>query len=132
MRGLATRVAVHPLVMRILHFGQAAVARLDRAGHGDTVALVELPRDKRLVEPRDAHRVAAVVADDRLRQFHPLEFGDLGSDRGNRAHHCRLHPDGKRFAVLKAPGTEQTAGVNKVSFIFNFFDELRRKVPSGK
>ena len=43
-----------------------------------------------------------------------------------------LHPDGKRFAVLKAPGTEQAAAVNKVSFIFNFFDELRRKVPPGK
>jgi serine/threonine-protein kinase len=42
-----------------------------------------------------------------------------------------LHPDGNRFAVLKAPGTEQTAAVNKVSFIFNFFDELRRKLPPG-
>jgi Tol biopolymer transport system component len=43
-----------------------------------------------------------------------------------------LHPDGKRFAVLKAPGTEQSAAANKVSFIFNFFDELRGKVPTGK
>jgi hypothetical protein len=43
-----------------------------------------------------------------------------------------LHPDGKRFAVLKAPGTEQAAAVNKVSFIFNFFDEISRKVPPGK
>ncbi len=43
-----------------------------------------------------------------------------------------LHPDGKRFAVLKAPGTESQPAVNKVSFVFNFFDELRRKLPSGK
>jgi len=44
-----------------------------------------------------------------------------------------LHPDGKRFAVLKAPGAEsQSVGNNKVNFIFNFFEELRRKVPSGK
>jgi serine/threonine-protein kinase len=43
-----------------------------------------------------------------------------------------LHPDGKRFAVLKAPATEQTAAVNKVNFIFNFFDELRRTVPLKK
>jgi serine/threonine protein kinase/Tol biopolymer transport system component len=44
-----------------------------------------------------------------------------------------LHPDGKRFAVLKPPGSEATAPViNKASFIFNFFDELRTKVPSGK
>ena len=43
-----------------------------------------------------------------------------------------LHPDGKRFAVLKAPGTESQPAINKVNFIFNFFEELRRKVPSGK
>jgi len=42
-----------------------------------------------------------------------------------------LYPDGKRFAVLKAPGTEQAAAANKVSFIFNFFDELRSKFPPG-
>ncbi len=43
-----------------------------------------------------------------------------------------LYPDGKRIAVLKAPGAGQNASVNKVDFIFNFFDELRSKVPSGK
>ncbi len=43
-----------------------------------------------------------------------------------------LHPDGKRFAVLKAPGTESQPAVNKVTFIFNFFDELHRKLPVGK
>ena len=43
-----------------------------------------------------------------------------------------LHPDGKRFAVLKSPGTGEVPKVDKVSFIFNFFDELRRKVPTGK
>ena len=42
-----------------------------------------------------------------------------------------LHPDGKRFAVLKAPDTEQSPAVNKVNFIFNFFDEISRKVPPG-
>jgi hypothetical protein len=35
-------------------------------------------------------------------------------------------------AVLKATGTEQAAAVNKVRFVFNFFDEIRRKVPPGK
>jgi Tol biopolymer transport system component len=43
-----------------------------------------------------------------------------------------LHPDGKRFAVLKTPGTEGATVVNKVSFIINFFDELRSKFPPGK
>ncbi|HEV3218245.1 MAG TPA: hypothetical protein VGZ48_00630, partial [Candidatus Acidoferrales bacterium] len=54
------------------------------------------------------------------------------TDRGLGFYSFDLHPDGKRFAVLKAPGTEQTTAVNKVSFIFNFFDEIRRKFPPGK
>jgi Tol biopolymer transport system component len=54
------------------------------------------------------------------------------TDRGLGVYNFDLHPDGKRFAVLKAPGTEQAAAVNKVSFVFNFFDEIRRKVPTGK
>jgi len=44
-----------------------------------------------------------------------------------------LHPDGKRAAVFKALGAESgPAPITTVSFIFNFFDELRRKVPAGK
>ena len=43
-----------------------------------------------------------------------------------------VHPDGKRVAVLRAPDAGPNSAVTKVSFIFNFFDELRRKVPSGK
>ncbi len=43
-----------------------------------------------------------------------------------------LHPDGKRFAVLKAPGTESQPVASKVVFLFNFFEELRRKLPSRK
>jgi serine/threonine protein kinase/Tol biopolymer transport system component len=54
------------------------------------------------------------------------------TDRGGGIFNFDLHPDGKRFAVLKTPGTEQTAAVNKVNFIFNFFDQLRRIVPTGK
>ena len=54
------------------------------------------------------------------------------TERGLGFSNFDLHPDGKRFAVLKAPGTEQAAAVNKVSFIFNFSDEIRRKVPPGK
>jgi serine/threonine protein kinase len=34
-----------------------------------------------------------------------------------------------RFAVRKSTGAEQAAAANKVSSIFNFFDELRRKLP---
>ncbi len=56
----------------------------------------------------------------------PGQFTDRGA-----TYNFDLHPDGKRFAVLKAPGSEQTAAVNKVNFIFNFFDGLRGKFPPG-
>jgi serine/threonine-protein kinase len=39
-----------------------------------------------------------------------------------------LHPDGQRFAVSLVPGDAATA---HVTFLFNFFDELRRRVPTG-
>jgi len=42
-----------------------------------------------------------------------------------------LHPDGKRFAVFKTAGGEPEQ-LNKVVFVFNFSDELRRKVPPAK
>jgi hypothetical protein len=44
-----------------------------------------------------------------------------------------LARDGKRFAILpelKAP-TEEKGNVH-VTFLLNFFDELRRRVPVGK
>jgi serine/threonine-protein kinase len=65
---------------------------------------------------------------DKPQLWSPGQFTDRGAGISN----FDLHPDGKRFAVLKAPGTEQAATVNKVSFIFNFFDEIRRRVPTGK
>jgi eukaryotic-like serine/threonine-protein kinase len=38
-----------------------------------------------------------------------------------------VHPDGKRIVVMKTPDAE-IPSINKVSFIFDFFEELRRKV----
>jgi Tol biopolymer transport system component len=44
-----------------------------------------------------------------------------------------LSPDGKRFAVFpKAETTGEDKGSLHVTFLLNFFDELRRKVPAGK
>ena len=44
-----------------------------------------------------------------------------------------LHPDGERFAVAAAPAdTPADARRDKVVFIFNFFDELRRIAPVAK
>jgi hypothetical protein len=65
---------------------------------------------------------------DKPQLWSPGQFTDRGANNGN----FDPHPDGRRFAVLKTPGTEQAATMNKVSFIFNFFDELRSKVPPGK
>jgi serine/threonine protein kinase/Tol biopolymer transport system component len=42
-----------------------------------------------------------------------------------------LHPDGDRFALAAAQAPDG-AGQDKVVFIFNFFDELRRIVPSTR
>ena len=64
---------------------------------------------------------------DKPQLWSPGQFTDRGA-----TYNFDLHPDGKRFAVLKAPGTEQAAPVNKVSFVFNFFDEVRHKLPPAK
>jgi serine/threonine-protein kinase len=40
-----------------------------------------------------------------------------------------LHPDGKRFAVFPMPETRDEQGSLHATFLLNFFDELRRRVP---
>jgi len=40
-----------------------------------------------------------------------------------------LHPDGERFALAAAPENESAVKQDKLVFIFNFFDELRRIAP---
>ena len=42
-----------------------------------------------------------------------------------------LHPDGERFALSVAPDAQSDARGNKVVFIFNFLDELRRIAPAA-
>jgi serine/threonine-protein kinase len=44
-----------------------------------------------------------------------------------------LAPDGKRFAVFPVPDAkEEERGTVHVTFLLNFFDELRRRAPAGK
>ena len=43
-----------------------------------------------------------------------------------------LDPDGERFALAAVPEAQTTAKQDKLVFIFNFFDELRRIAPIGK
>ena len=51
---------------------------------------------------------------------------------GNRG--FDLHPNGERFAVALAPAAQTPSGTkqDKVVFIFNFFDELRRIAPARR
>ena len=68
---------------------------------------------------------------DKARLWSPGQFTDRATNISNI--NFSQHPDGKRFAVLKTSGAETAPPpISKVSFIFNFFDELRRKVPAGK
>jgi serine/threonine-protein kinase len=43
-----------------------------------------------------------------------------------------LHPDGERLALAAVPETQTTARQDKLVFIFNFFDELRRIAPAAR
>ena len=46
-----------------------------------------------------------------------------------RPSHFDLHPDGERFALAPAPEVQAEVRRDHVTFIFNFFDELRRIAP---
>src|SRR5262245_8158802 len=41
-----------------------------------------------------------------------------------------IHPDGQRFAIAPVPDVAAAANQNKVVFVFNFFDELKRLAPA--
>jgi hypothetical protein len=41
-----------------------------------------------------------------------------------------VHPDGKRFLMLKP--SSSTADASELHIIVNWFDDLRRRVPTGK
>jgi serine/threonine-protein kinase len=43
-----------------------------------------------------------------------------------------LHPDGERLAIAVATGQPNEEKLDKLTFIFNFFDELRRIAPASK
>ena len=50
--------------------------------------------------------------------------------RGTGSRMFDVHPDGERFALAPATQTPIGAKLDKVVFIFNFFDELRRIAPA--
>jgi hypothetical protein len=74
---------------------------------------------------------AYTVSGDTFRAEKPQLWaeGRIGPQTGQRS--FDLHPDGQRVAV--APDVAPVGGQqNRVVFIFNFFDELRRIAPVTK
>ena len=54
------------------------------------------------------------------------QFTNRGSDQN-----FALHPDGKRFAVLKRAEDTEAPEVTHVNLILDWFDEVRRRVASA-
>ena len=52
------------------------------------------------------------------------------TDRGVTGNFA-LHPDGKRFAVLKVPEAQEEAALDHLTLVTNWFDEVRRRVASA-
>ena len=73
------------------------------------------------------------VAGDSFRAEKPRTWSDVQIlDLGAFTRNFVLHPDGKRIAIFKAPGAEAQSRITKVTFIFNFFEEIRRKFTSSQ
>jgi serine/threonine-protein kinase len=63
---------------------------------------------------------------DAPRPWAPVRYATAGPTRK-----YDLHPDGKR-AVVASPDTTSATTYDKVVFVFNFFEELRRLLPPGR
>jgi serine/threonine-protein kinase len=63
----------------------------------------------------------------------PRIWSTVQIDEKSLLPHFDLHPDGQRFAVFpRAEANDADKSSVHVTFLLNFFDELRRKVPVGK
>ena len=54
----------------------------------------------------------------------------LWAEKKDMGFYFDLAPDGKRFAVVQAEA--EPKGAAQVTFLLNFFDELRRRAPAGE
>jgi serine/threonine-protein kinase len=59
------------------------------------------------------------------RQWSPTQLRDIG------ALNMTLHPDGKRFVAFPVATKSEQQGNLHATFLFNFADELRRRLPAG-
>jgi serine/threonine-protein kinase len=74
--------------------------------------------------------VPYVVNADSFAVGKPRFWSDYQLARAPSGHSMDLSPDGKHFAVLMPP--EPGAHGTEITFLLNFFDELRRKAPVAK
>ena len=72
------------------------------------------------------------VAGDAFRPDKPRLWSDARFTLRPRQRSLDLHPDGERFALSALPASQAAAKQDKVGFIFNFFDELRRVAPAAR
>ncbi|MCU1382749.1 MAG: serine/threonine protein kinase [Acidobacteria bacterium] len=81
------------------------------------------------VDPAQNTVMAAsyTVVGDSFRVDKPHRWSPTGIRAGTGAYQYDLHPDGKRLAV--APADQRIAVQDKVVFVFNFFDYLRKIAP---
>ena len=62
----------------------------------------------------------------------PHPWSDAKIQILNGAWDSDIAPDGKRFVVFPLPDAKEGHDVPlRVTFLLNFFDELRRRVPAG-
>ncbi len=56
---------------------------------------------------------------------------NLGIDTTAGGTQWDIHPDGKRFLMIKPPVTAQSAagGPRKINIVLNWFEELKQRVP---
>ena len=76
--------------------------------------------------------VPYTVEGDSFRAEKPRLWSEARNAQRPRQRSFDLHPDGDRFALAAVPETPTNAKQDKVVFIFNFFDELRRIAPVAK
>ena len=74
--------------------------------------------------------VSYTTAGDAFRADKPRVWSPTRAPARPRLRPYALHPDGKRVAIASGGVLRNTGEPDKVVFVFNFFDELRRLAPA--
>ena len=75
--------------------------------------------------------VSYSVEGDSLRAGRPRLWSEGQSTNRGSDQNFALHPDGKRFAVLKAEEDTEAPDVTHVNLVLNWFDDVRRRVAAA-